>query len=80
MALDFTVKDVIHKVMAKFTPAFLPDAKKPFNLKAVIVPALTVGKEYALKVVTQSSAKHGSGLLKDLRELRSEFKLTAQSA
>jgi hypothetical protein len=42
MALDFTVKDVIHKVMAKFSPAFLPDAKKPYNLKAVFQPELDI--------------------------------------
>ena len=42
MALDFTVKDVIHKVMAKFVHAFLPDAKKPFNLKAVAMPELDI--------------------------------------
>ncbi|MDR0785979.1 MAG: DUF4469 domain-containing protein [Treponema sp.] len=52
---------------------------EPRTLKA-IVPTLTVGKEYALKVVTQSSAKHSATLLKDLREIRSEFRLTAQSA
>jgi hypothetical protein len=28
MALDFTVKDVIHKVVAKFSHAFLPDATR----------------------------------------------------
>jgi hypothetical protein len=42
MALDFTVKDVIHKVTAKFAPAFLPDAKKPYNLRAVNQPELDI--------------------------------------
>jgi hypothetical protein len=42
MALDFKAKDIIHKVAAKFTPAFLPDAKKPYNLKAVFQPELDV--------------------------------------
>jgi hypothetical protein len=42
MALDFTVKDIIHKVMAKFVHAFLPDAKKPYNLKAVFQPELDI--------------------------------------
>jgi hypothetical protein len=42
MALDFTVKDVIHKVTAKFVHAFLPDAKKPYNLRAVFQPELDV--------------------------------------
>ncbi|MDR2701200.1 MAG: DUF4469 domain-containing protein, partial [Spirochaetaceae bacterium] len=51
---------------------------EPRTLK-VIVPALEAGKAYRLKVVTQSSAKHGSTLLKNPREVRSEFTLTAQS-
>ncbi|MDR1400684.1 MAG: DUF4469 domain-containing protein [Treponema sp.] len=42
MAIDFTVKDVIHKVMAKYVPAFLPGAKKPYNLKAVFQPELDI--------------------------------------
>ncbi|MDR1470839.1 MAG: hypothetical protein LBT00_16295, partial [Spirochaetaceae bacterium] len=42
MALDFTVKDVIHKITAKFVHAFLPDAKKPYYLKAVFQPELDV--------------------------------------
>jgi hypothetical protein len=42
MALDFTVKDVIHKVTAKFVHAFLPDAKKPYNLRAVHQPELDI--------------------------------------
>ena len=42
MALGFTVKDVIHKLMAKYVPAFLPGAKKPYNLKAVFQPELDI--------------------------------------
>ncbi|MDR3115182.1 MAG: hypothetical protein LBU25_06640, partial [Treponema sp.] len=42
MALDFTVKDIIHKVTAKFVHAFLPDAKKPYNLRAVFQPELDI--------------------------------------
>jgi hypothetical protein len=42
MALDFTVKNVIHKVTAKFAPAFLPGAKKPYNLRAVFQPELDI--------------------------------------
>ncbi|MDR1074724.1 MAG: DUF4469 domain-containing protein [Treponema sp.] len=42
MAIDFTVRDVIHKVVAKFVHAFLPDAKKPYNLKAVFQPELDI--------------------------------------
>jgi hypothetical protein len=42
MALDFMVKDVIHKVTAKFVHAFLPGAKKPYNLRAVRQPELDI--------------------------------------
>lgn len=42
MALAFIAKDVIHKITAKFTRAFLPDAKKPYNLKAVFQPELDI--------------------------------------
>jgi hypothetical protein len=42
MALDFTVKDIIHKVTAKFVHAFLPGAKKPYNLRAVFQPELDI--------------------------------------
>jgi hypothetical protein len=50
---------------------------EPRTLK-VIVPALEAGKQHALRVLTQSSARHGSTLLKETREVRSEFVLTAQ--
>jgi hypothetical protein len=42
MALDFTVKDIIHKVTAKFVHAFLPEAKKPYYLRAVFQPELDI--------------------------------------
>ncbi|MDR2701178.1 MAG: DUF4469 domain-containing protein, partial [Spirochaetaceae bacterium] len=51
---------------------------EPRTLK-VIVPALEAGKMYRLKVVTQSSAKTHSHLLKELREVRSDFMLAAQA-
>ena len=35
MAIDFTVKDVMHKIQVKFIHAFLPEAKKAYYLKAV---------------------------------------------
>ena len=99
MSLDFAAKDVIHQIVAKFTHAFLPEAKKPYNLRAVhqpeldvpkiiavneprtlkiIVPALNPGTMYLLMIVTQSSAKGHSNLLKTVRELHSDFTLTAQ--
>jgi hypothetical protein len=42
MALDFTGKDITHKVTAKFIRAYLPEAKKPFNLRAVFQPELDI--------------------------------------
>jgi hypothetical protein len=53
---------------------------EPRTLKAIVPASLTEGKDYTLKIVTQSSSKRGGGLLKGLREMRSEFKLTARSA
>jgi hypothetical protein len=46
MALDFKVKDIIHKVTAKFVHAFLPTAKKPYNLRAVFQPELDIHGMY----------------------------------
>jgi hypothetical protein len=42
MALDFTIQDIIHKVLGKFIPAYLPEAKKPYYLKAVLQPELDI--------------------------------------
>jgi hypothetical protein len=42
MALDFKLKDVMHRIIAKFFPAYLPDAKKPYNLRAVYQPELDI--------------------------------------
>jgi hypothetical protein len=42
MALDFQTRDVIHNIVARFVQAFLPDAKKPYNLKAEFQPELDV--------------------------------------
>jgi hypothetical protein len=42
MALDFQARDIIHNVVARFVHAFLPDAKKPYNLKAEFQPELDV--------------------------------------
>jgi len=49
---------------------------EPKTLK-VIVPALETGKGYTLKLVTQSSVRNGASVLKNAREVRSEFTLTA---
>jgi hypothetical protein len=51
---------------------------EPRTLKAIVPATLTVGGEYALKVVTQSSAKNSGTILKSVREIRSDFKLIAQ--
>ena len=42
MAIEFKVKDVIHNIIAKFVHTFLPDAKKPYNLRAMYQPELDV--------------------------------------
>jgi len=42
MALDFKVKDILHKVVVKFVQAYLPDAKKPYNLKAFLQSELDI--------------------------------------
>jgi len=42
MAIDFKVKDVTHNIIAKFRHAFLPDAKKPYYLRAVYQPTLDI--------------------------------------
>jgi hypothetical protein len=42
MALDFKVKDIMHNVTAKFVHAFLPNAKKSYNLRAVFQPELDI--------------------------------------
>lgn len=39
---NFKVNDVIHRVVAKFSAAFLPAAKKPFYLKAKHQPELDI--------------------------------------
>jgi len=51
---------------------------EPRMLKAIVPAGLTAGTRYNLVVVTQSLAKHGSGLLKNIREVKSEFSMTAQ--
>jgi len=42
MPLEFAVKDVIHNIIAKFVPSFLPEAKKPYTLRAVHQPELNI--------------------------------------
>ena len=42
MAIEFKVKDIIHNIIAKFVHTYLPEAKKPYNLKAVHQPELDI--------------------------------------
>jgi len=42
MRIDLSDKDKMHEIAVKFTNAFLPSAKKPYNLKAVLQPELDV--------------------------------------
>ncbi|MDR2682513.1 MAG: DUF4469 domain-containing protein, partial [Dysgonamonadaceae bacterium] len=42
MALDFVLKDVIHRIVVKFVPAYLPKAKKKYNARAVLQTELDI--------------------------------------
>jgi hypothetical protein len=42
MAIEFNLRDVVHRITAKFFPAFLPKAKKPYILRAVYQPELDI--------------------------------------
>ena len=42
MSITFTVRDVMHKVAAKFVPAFLPGAKEQYYLRAAHQPELDI--------------------------------------
>jgi hypothetical protein len=42
MAIDFKLRDVIHRITAKFFPAYLPEAKKPYVLHAKYQPDLDI--------------------------------------
>jgi hypothetical protein len=42
MAIDFKLKDVMHRITAKFFPAYLPEAKKPYVLHTKYQPELDV--------------------------------------
>jgi hypothetical protein len=51
---------------------------EPKTLKVIVPPTLGAGGEYTLKILTQSSAKGSKHILKELREIQSKFRLTAQ--
>lgn len=42
MSVTFDFKDTLHRIAAKFVPAFLPGAKKPYYLRAVHQPELDI--------------------------------------
>jgi hypothetical protein len=42
MPLDFKSKDVMHRIITKFYPAFLPNAKKKYVMRAVYQPELDI--------------------------------------
>jgi hypothetical protein len=52
---------------------------EPKTLKVIVPAGLAIRTEYTLKVVTQSSAKGGGALLKNVREVRSDFKLVVNN-
>ena len=51
---------------------------EPRTLKAIVPATMVVGTDYAFKIVTQSPTKGGGTLLKNPREIHSEFKLSTQ--
>jgi len=51
---------------------------QPRTLKVIVLAGLKEGSPYKLRVVTQSSAHGGGALLKNARDMRSDFTLTAQ--
>jgi hypothetical protein len=42
MGINFTVKDIMHEVSAKFVRTFLPTAKEAYNLRAVHQPEVDI--------------------------------------
>ena len=42
MQMDFNMKNILHRIAVKFVRACLPDAKKPYYLKAVHQPELDI--------------------------------------
>ncbi|MDR2764879.1 MAG: hypothetical protein LBB90_07600 [Tannerella sp.] len=42
MSLDFEVRDVTHRIVTKFFPAFLPNAKKKYYARSVLQTPLDI--------------------------------------
>jgi hypothetical protein len=76
MAIDFVVKDVIHRVAVKFVNAYLPNAKKAFHLKAVYQPEIDI-HGIASKADTYNITTSNGSVLKNVRDIRSDFRLVA---
>jgi hypothetical protein len=82
MTFIFKLKDIMHYITAKFTPAFLPGAKKKYYLHTKYQDELDIhgvaskaglyGNQYYVVVRTQLSAI-GNTLLKNVREMKSDF-------
>ena len=51
---------------------------EPRTLKVVVPTYLDAGRKYRLRLITQSSAKGGGAMLKKVRDIHSDFTLTAQ--
>jgi hypothetical protein len=60
-------------------PAKALAVNEPRLLKVITPATLSAGTDYRIRIVTQSSSKHGSGLLKNVREVVSESVFTAQA-
>jgi hypothetical protein len=53
---------------------------EPKLIQAIVPAGLDPGQEYTLQIVTMSSVHSHSTLLKNTRNIRSDFKLTARAA
>lgn len=51
---------------------------EPRELRAIAPTTAVAGKQYCVVVSTQASAKNGTHLLKNMREMKSDFTITVQ--
>ena len=75
--LFFEAEDGAHVAARVHAPVIA--VNEPRTLKAVVPAGLKAGTAYRLGIITQSSVTHGSVLLKELREIWSDFMITAQT-
>jgi hypothetical protein len=52
---------------------------EPRTLKFIVPPGLNPSQSYFLLIITQSSVKGNGHIIKELREIRSDFNLTVAS-